>query len=472
MSLKARVLLFCLLLAGASLLCAGSAVAGPDGEIAELKRRVRQLEAQNREMMRALEELKRPVTARDGLTGSGSSNRHADASDASSGVPTAATMAGRGESSPAAHGSMVSAGGSRVRLYGFLRFDTIADSSLPDKAQTPFFVRSPDSASGGEANLTMHPRLTRLGLLLDGPQLGRLGGAHLGGKLEVDFQNGGRESRQVVRIRHAYLELRWPRLSLLAGQTWDVISPLYPTVNNDTLMWNAGNLGDRRPQLRFSYQRKAAAGRIDVTAALGLTDAVGAQDLDGDGVRDGERSLAPNLQARVGFRRALWSDDPGQLSAGLWGLQAFESTSSPVGGRTDFEGRAVGADLRLALSRRLLLHGEAWWGQNLDDFRGGVNQGINPTTGEEIESSGGWAELKFKWNSVYSTYGGYAIDDPRNGRVPDGGRTRNSAWHAGNRIRLGRPLLLGLDYLRWTTGYRGARSGRDDRVNAYVQYEF
>jgi hypothetical protein len=53
------------------------------------------------------------------------------------------------------------------------------------------------------------------------------------------------ESRAVPRIRHAYGEMRWDEFSILFGQTWDVISPLLPTINDDSLMWNAGNLGDR-----------------------------------------------------------------------------------------------------------------------------------------------------------------------------------------------------------------------------------
>src|SRR2546428_344657 len=81
-----------------------------------------------------------------------------------------------------------------------------------------------------------------------GPDVAALANAKTGGKLEVDFYNNGlagqSESREALRMRHAYLTMKWDDFTLLAGQTADVISPIYPIVNNDLVMWGAGNLGD------------------------------------------------------------------------------------------------------------------------------------------------------------------------------------------------------------------------------------
>src|SRR5213075_2902130 len=83
--------------------------------------------------------------------------------------------------------------------------------------------------------------------------------------------------------------------SWLFGQTWDIISPLFPSPNDDTLMWNAGNIGDRRPQFRYTYE--PARRPLSVSVGLGLTGAIDAQDLDANGIRDGEDSGLPNVQA-------------------------------------------------------------------------------------------------------------------------------------------------------------------------------
>jgi hypothetical protein len=107
------------------------------------------------------------------------------------------------------------------------------------------------------------------------------------GRLEIDFQNGGSNSRAIPRYRHAFLQMNWGVHSLLAGQTWDVISPLFPTVNADTLMWNVRNMGDRRPQLRYSYEPKTG---LNARGAIGLTGAIDNLDADNNGVPDGEGS--------------------------------------------------------------------------------------------------------------------------------------------------------------------------------------
>jgi hypothetical protein len=140
----------------------------------------------------------------------------------------------------------IQVGDSRLKLYGFVREDVIYDDSRPDASQTPLFILSEPSGSENRENFTMHPRLTRFGTDLTGPSLARLGGARVSGKVEVDFQNGGRESRAIPRWRHAYLNVAWRASSVLIGQTWDLISPLFPSVNADTLMWNAGSVRDVR----------------------------------------------------------------------------------------------------------------------------------------------------------------------------------------------------------------------------------
>src|SRR5262245_17914956 len=116
----------------------------------------------------------------------------------------------------------------------------------------------------------MPPRHQRFGADCSGPRIAALGDTKLSGKLELDFANGGSESRQIIRIRHGYLKMDWDhQVSILAGQTWDVVSPLFPTVNNDTLMWNVGNPGDRRPQFRFASEPKSGQGQGAVSGAAG-----------------------------------------------------------------------------------------------------------------------------------------------------------------------------------------------------------
>lgn len=360
-------------------------------------------------------------------------------------------------------------GNSAFRFYGFARLDLIYDDSRPNALQTPTFIESEDPAAGpeDEDSLTVHPRLSRFGVELTGPVLEALGGARLGGKLEIDFQNGGRESRATPRYRHAYLTLGWNRSTLLVGQTWDLISPLYPTVNSDTLMWNAGNLGDRRAQVRWTFD-PAGAG-LSFAAAAGLTGAVDDQDLDGNGVLDGEDAAVPNLQARVAWSRPVGSRE---IEVGLWGHTGREELERPVAGETAFDTTSAGLDVTLPIGERLTFQGELWAGENLSDFRGGIGQGVNTATGDEIASRGGWAELGWKGGGPYSIYAGATRDDPDDDDLGPGDRTDNYAWYLVQRWDFEGAFRVGLDYLHWTTEFAGLDEGTDNRLNLYIVYLF
>ena len=357
-------------------------------------------------------------------------------------------------------------GNSRLELYGFVRVDAIFDDGRPNSFQSPSFIQ-PDDPARDDGNFTLHPRLTRLGADVSGPALERLGGAAISGKVEIDFQAGGSESRQLLRLRHGWMQLTWDRSSLLVGQTWDVISPLFPTVNSDTLMWNAGNLGDRRPMIRAQIDR----GAFSLAGALGQTGAIDAQDLDGDGASDGGSSGLPHLQARAGWVLPLAGEQ--ELSFGLSGHVAKEETSFPVaGGEDEFDSHSLSLDWKAGLTPRVTLMGELWTGENLADFRGGIAQGVNAATGQEIASQGGWIELGIAAGPVYSFYAGYTLDDPDDDDLPAGGRSENSAWYVVNRFKLGRPLMVGIDYLCWTTELLGRPDGEDNRINLYAVYNF
>lgn len=265
------------------------------------------------------------------------------------------------------------------------------------------------------------------------------------------------------------MSLAWTSASVLIRQTSDVISPLFPSVNADTLMWNAGNLGDRRPQVRATYAPAAGRARWSVAAAAGLTGAVDQQDLDADGIRDGEAAAIPSVQMRIGV---TWPAGGRRVAAGVWAHGSRQTVAVAVAGETRFASHAVGADLELPLGTRGTVRGELWTGRNLPDIRGGIGQGINRGTGQEIGSRGGWLEIGGDLNAQYAVFAGYSLDSPDADEVPAGGRTQNGAWFLANRFTVARPFVVGVDYLRWRTEYRGLPAGTDNRINAYAIYNF
>jgi len=371
--------------------------------------------------------------------------------------------------------------GTRFRPYGFPRLDVIyTDSRLSPSNQTPFFAFSEDSSVQAKENdeeLDIHPRLSRLGIDVERDSIPRWESAKVSGKIEIDFQNGGSESREAVRMRHAYLKIEDASgFSVLGGQTWDLISPLLPSANGDSLMWNAGNLGDRRPQLRLGYETALGGpGKLDLAGAVARTGAINNRDLDGDGTADGIDSGLPMLQARIGVSDLLG----GAVQGGVWGHFGWEDVDLGVAGEREFTSGSIGADLLVRLTGAVSAAAEIWTGRNLDDVRGGVGQGVNATAGDEIHASGGWAEVRCKLLDGYTPAAGFTIDDPRNGDLDPatttggGPRERNVAFYLANHVDLGGGLNFGLEYIYWKTEYGlGLDDGDANRINFWMSLRF
>ena len=306
----------------------------------------------------------------------------------------------------------------------------------------------------------MYPRLTRIGARFTPVELDK--DTSIKGLVEVDFQNGGSESRQILRLRQAYFNLQKGNWHFLAGQTWDVISPLNPAANNDGMMWHAGNLGDRHPQARVAYK---PGGGFSAAVAAGQTGAVDKQDLDGNGVLDGWDAVRPFVQTRVGLAQK-------KFKAGAWAHWAMEETATPVGGETRFTSVVVGLDASVSLTDKLAIEGEGWTGSNLTDIRGGIGQGINRETGEETASTGGWAQVVIKPNDRWRLYAGATIDVPDEEAVPRGGRIRNQAFYVVSRYRPWKNFQAAVEYLHWTTGYKELDDGIANRVDVHFTYYY
>ena len=377
--------------------------------------------------------------------------------------------------------------GSKIQFYGFLRMDAAYDTSRMSDTQIPVFVRSedpnaPGAAPENQSEFTLYTRMTRFGLNLGGGELKAIGSPKLTGRIEVDFYGGpASDSRNMFRMRHAWAKLQWGNFLLLAGQTSDLISPLYPSVNADMLMWGTGNLADRRPQTRVQYTLPIGASQLLIQSAAGLTNAIDRKDLDKNGVPDGEVSGLPTLQGRLALRLPIWKTDDGKshpLEIGAWGHQAWEELDKPLDGTDEdaFQSSVVGVDLKLPLYQdRLALTAEGWTGKNLSDLRGGILQGINTKTGAEIRAMGGFAQLS--WTAVKTEryknvlHAGIAMDDADDADLNDGGRDLNYAVYGAVQSVFGH-FTLGIEYLHWVTEYVGFDNGTSDRVNLYTIYNF
>lgn len=372
----------------------------------------------------------------------------------------------------------------KVSLYGFLRLDAVWDDSRMQHHQYAMWVLPEDPAVGlgDNSHLTIYPRVTRFGLNVAPTDLSE--NVKASGKIEIDFQAGGTESRAVLRMRHAYFELKYGDLTFLGGQTWQLVSPMYPEIHTDGVLWNAGNPGDRAPQARLTFAPEAGKGTVSAAVALGATGAVDAMDLDKNSLLDGSSSALPSVQARFALEQTLYGSRP--LKAGVWGHYAKQEVDKPVAGKTGWDAWSAGLELSVPLHARVAVEGEAWVGENLSDIRGGIGQNVNVLTGESIHAMGGWAQLATKPTDKTQLYIGGSVDDPDDDEVPsfaqvDGadldavtytGRTLNWVGFVSSRYRPWQPFQVAVEYYYWVTEFRGLERGVDNRVDMHFSYFF
>jgi hypothetical protein len=149
-----------------------------------------------------------------------------------------------------------------------------------------------------------------------------------------------------------------------------------------------------------------------------------------------------------------------------------QETNAPFLGDRRFPTWAYGFDLQLPLTKRFMFRGEAFQGSNMDDYRGGIGQGVNAVTGETIETAGGWAEIVFQLNECLFFSTGFSMDDPQNADIPVGGRTLNHNWYIGSRYVPGSGLVFGVDFQDWTTEWNGFDNGNAQVVKSFAQLNF
>ena len=245
-------------------------------------------------------------------------------------------------------------------------------------------------------------------------------------KIEFDFYGGGAENKANPMMRHAYVKVASGNWALLFGQTWDIISPLNPKTVNYSVGWMQGNIGYRRPQMRFTY-KMAQGEKSTIKFDAGITRNIGhnldAGPLIRDGLDDGADSAVPTFQGRLGFGTPFGEE--GKLSIGVSGHYGQEKYTDPGTGEIDgldTKSWSLNGDLAVKINKRFAVLAELFMGENLNQYLGGVGQGVNPV-GDPLPSLGGWWMLQFKASPKFLFNFGYCFDNPDDSEwlVPDDG---------------------------------------------------
>lgn len=359
-----------------------------------------------------------------------------------------------------------------IQLYGYLKLDAAYDTSRINTGDYAKWVDSiTPNSDDDQFNMTANE--TRLGFMITGP---KSNGLVTSGKVEVDFYGAGAgENKAGIMMRHAFIKLDWPdyRFSIIAGQTSDVISPLVPTTINYSVAWWAGNIGYRRPQIRFTKEVSLNS-NVDLKFEGALARTIGRDTPFVAGTTDsGEDAGFPTLQGRVSVSMPIIPDRTSTFGfSAHTGKEEFDLNAN--GHSKDFKTWSLNLDVTQPICEKVSLKGELFKGENLDAYLGGIGQGVNMTTYKEIDSSGGWIAASLgPWNNKQFNVG-ISIDDPDNGDLNS--TTENKSYNRsifGNIIySLNSQTDIGFELSRWDTDYIGAPDEDSLRAQFAVKYKF
>lgn len=355
--------------------------------------------------------------------------------------------------------------------YGSFWVNAVWESARTNAGDYVFYVLSPDAE--GEPSFHLDVKSSRFGLNGSGPDVCL--GACLASKfkLEVDFQGAFvTENKASVLLRHAYWELRGPRFSVLAGQTWDVISPLNPGMLMYTVGWGGGNIGYRRAQFRGELTAGPEARRLTVQASLN-SDIV--TDFAGSATAQCDHSDWPVAEARA----AVGLGRPKALRAavgvsGHYGQQRFDWEPFNPGFDKSIETWSVNIDAQVQVPGVLSLSGEWFTGKNLGAYLGGILQGVTcESTRKALPSTGGWIDLGFRPMAGVQSHLGFGIDDPdETDLVKPTARTYNRFVFANVTRNVSDQLVAGVEVSHWRTEFVGQSTGQSLHVNFMTKYSF
>ncbi len=139
------------------------------------------------------------------------------------------------------------------------------------------------------------------------------------------------ENRATVMLRHAYWEVKNECFRILAGQYWDLMSPLLPGTLMYSVGWSGGNLGYRRAQLR--YERLHSS--YPIGCLLSLQGAVSLNLWDETASLNGYHEGWPVVQMRTAVTLGQRGNSARPITVGVSGHLGEQFYQRDLGNEND-----------------------------------------------------------------------------------------------------------------------------------------
>jgi hypothetical protein len=334
----------------------------------------------------------------------------------------------------------------KTTLYG-TRNSAAALSSVKDKTA---------NASDGNSWFGLTIQNSRLGIIWTGKEIAD--NVKASGLFEIDFvniiNNASYGTSPIPRIRHLSFTLEGKNWSILMGQNWDIFSPLNTnslSIGNN--LWYQGNLGFRRPQLRFTYNIPAGTnGKVNLAASVNHPS--NTDDLYSGGMEGG----IPYGEGLIQYTKGLKYGDLIVAVSGTGGTHRSNGKNKEMWG--------IAGSINIPLHNYLTLKGEVEWGKDLGDFLTFAG-----STGG-VKNLGGWGQISSKWHKKFETNIGYGIDDIKKTSIADGSVSRNQIAFGNFKYSPWTPFSIGVEYEYMRTTYKGHGASPAHVVFGNFAYSF
>ena len=336
-----------------------------------------------------------------------------------------------------------------MRLFGTIVSNTFLNSGEPNWLDLGGNVVKPGPAAGLPAgSFTSTLRQSRLGAILDGPQVGSFRSSAL---VAFDFF-GGLPNFQpspvlgVPRLLYAYMRFENERTAFQIGQDHMILAPKNPTSLTGMAfptLFRAGNLYLRVPQIRA--ERTVAEGQMGQLRVVGgilapiagdTAGAKGYQFVPPNGA--GERSRTPGFQSRLSWRAT--PEGPYEQPDWEFGVSTHYSRERYTTGISP--SWTVAADFDATVGR-FGIGGEFFAGRNIDAFGASLAQ--------IAKSRGGFIEGRIAATDRWEFNGGYGTNRLYDRTRFPGALARNTGAFGNTIYRVTPEIAVSFEYLHLRT---------------------
>ncbi len=361
--------------------------------------------------------------------------------------------------------------------YGYIKLDGSYDQNLTSHGNFAMWVK-PKSYEKDDEQLNMTANQSRLGFKIDSQNYGEY---KLHGQFEVDLyasvSGGVAENKGMFQLRHAFFSIEKGNTKLLAGQYWDLYSPLNPSTINYPVLWGAGNTGYRRAQITLA-QSFSMGTQTTGTLSGGAFRTIGS-DLTptlewsledssetSDGEDDGTDAGIPTVQGRLDINHSFASGSKLLVGvSGLWGQLKAETNR---GNNNTYESWGVCGHMKWSWSK-FGLAGEYYSGSNLGSYFGGI---LNSSTIDGTNAQGGWGFAWIKTSPKTKLGFGVGNDTAKEEDISSGSRLKNQSIFGNINYSIVKNATVGLELSQWQTEYKDGETEKSFRAQTAFTFSF